>query len=79
METCRELLLYSLLINWGVLAVWGLTLILPHQWMYDFAQKRGVRISAEQFDFIAYAGIVFYKSAVLFLNLVPYLVLRFIL
>lgn len=75
-EQLRTVLLYCTIMNFALLALWGLLFILPHEWLYRWS-GRVFRISAEQFDAINFAGIVFYKLAILFFNLIPYLALRF--
>jgi hypothetical protein len=72
--TVRSMLLWCTLINSGVLAVWGLLMLLPHGWLHRLTARR-FRISPEQFDTVSYAGIVLYKILVLVFNLVPYIAL----
>ena len=74
-EQLRSALLYCTLMNFALLALWGLLFILPHAWLYRWV-SRFTRLSAEQFDAINFAGIVFYKLTILFFNLIPYLALR---
>jgi hypothetical protein len=69
-ELVRNFLLCCLVINYGLLLVWALLFILPHAWVYRL-WGRWSRLSAEQFDAISFAGIVFFKAAVLLFNLVP--------
>ena len=76
-ETLRQAMLYCTVMNFGLLALWGLLSILPHVWMYRLA-GRVFRLSAEQFDAINYSGILLYKLGVLLFNLVPYLALRLV-
>lgn len=76
-EQLRDALLYCTVINFGLLVLWGLFFLLPHAWLYRLA-GRVFRLSAEQFDAINLAGIVFYKLSVLLFNLVPYLALRIV-
>lgn len=75
--TLRDLLLYCTTINFGVLALWGLFFLLPHEWLYRL-WGRVFRLSAEQFDTINVAGILFYKLGILLFNLFPYLALRIV-
>ena len=75
--TLREALLYCTIINFGILALWGLLFLLRHEWMYRLG-GRVSRLSAEQFDAINVAGMVFYKLGILLFNLVPYLALRIV-
>jgi hypothetical protein len=70
----RQLLLYCTLINFGLLAIWAVLFVLPHQWLYRL-QGRIFRVSPEQFDAINASGIVLYKIAIYLFNLAPYLAL----
>ena len=74
MDLLRNVLLWCAAINYGLLIVWVLLFILPHDWMYRF-YGRWFRLSAEQFDAINFAGMVFFKIGVIVLNLVPYVAL----
>jgi hypothetical protein len=76
-EIVRGALLWSAIINYGVLAFWGLIMVLPHGWLYR-AKGRFYRISDEQFDAINYAGIVFYKVGIILFYIVPYIALRIV-
>jgi hypothetical protein len=71
-ELVRNFLLCCLVINYGLLLVWALLFMLPHAWVYRL-WGRWFRLSPEQFDAISFAGIVFFKVAVLLFNLVPLL------
>lgn len=77
LEQLREALLYCTVINFALLWLWGMLYLLPHAWMHR-AAHRMFHLSAEQFDAISLAGIVFYKIGVLLFNLVPYLALRLV-
>jgi hypothetical protein len=59
---------YILLIVWVVFATAG------HDWMCRLCTKL-FRVSAERVEQVNYNGIAFYKLAVIFLNLVPFLAL----
>ena len=61
-ETLRTVLLYCTLINFGLLALWGLLFVLPHEWLYRW-QGRRFRMSPDQFDALNAAGIGLYKSS----------------
>ena len=77
LDTIRQVLLYSFLINYGILILWFVLLAFPHAWMYRL-WGRFFKLSEERFDAINLAGIVFYKIAILFFNLVPYAALRIV-
>ena len=72
--TARSVLLWCTLIDYGLLAFWGLLVLLPHHWLYRLG-GRWYRISPEQFDIIMYAGILFYKVLIFVFNLVPLIAL----
>jgi len=76
-EAVRNALLWCTVINVTLLVVWSLLLVLPHDWLYRLTSRR-FRLTAEQFDIINFAGIVLYKLAILFFNLVPYIALRIV-
>ncbi len=71
----RDALFWCAVMNFGLLAVWSLLLVLPHEWMHRLWSK-WFRIPVEQFDAINFAGIVFYKISIILFCLVPYLALR---
>ncbi len=70
-ETARNFLLWCTVINYGVLLLWAVLLMLPHGWMYRL-WGRWVRLSAEQFDAINFAGMVLYKTGIILFNLAPF-------
>lgn len=71
LEIVRSALLWCSIINYGMLILWSVLFLLPHEWMYRF-KGRWFRISAEQFDAINFAGILFYKCCIFLFNIVPY-------
>lgn len=76
-QIAREVLLWCSIINYGLLVVWFLFLVLPHEWLYRLWGK-WFRLSAEQFDAINFAGMVLFKIGVLLFNVVPYVALRIV-
>jgi hypothetical protein len=70
----RSILFWCTLINFGVLLLWSLLMLAPHEWMYRYT-NRFFRVSSEQFEYINLAGIVFYKVLIILFNLVPYIAL----
>ena len=74
-KTLRGALLWSALINYGVLLLWFLIFIAAHDWIY-LLHGRWFRLSIEQFDMVHYAGMAIYKIGILLLNLVPWLTLQ---
>ena len=73
----RSALLWCTIINFGMLGLWGLLFLLPHEWMYRVA-GRITRLSTAQLDTINVMGMVLYKLGILLFNLVPYLALRIV-
>jgi hypothetical protein len=76
-EMVRSTLLWCTVINYGLLLLWSLLYILPHQWMYRL-WGRWCRLTAEQFDALNFAGIMLYKMGILLLNLVPFVALTIV-
>jgi hypothetical protein len=73
-DAVKDALLWSAVINYGVLLWWLLVFTVGHGWMYRM-HSRWFSISTEQFDAIHYAGMAVYKIGILLLTLVPYLAL----
>ena len=76
-EAVRSTLLWCAILNYGLLIVWFLLIVLPHEWLYRL-WGRWFRLSTEQFDAINFAGIAHYKMGILLFNLVPYIALRIV-
>jgi hypothetical protein len=76
-EVVRSALGWCTIINYGLLALWGLLMLLPHGWLHRL-WGRWYRISPEQFDTVTFAGIVLYKMLIFMFNLVPYVALRIV-
>ncbi|MFO7766939.1 MAG: hypothetical protein R6V33_10955 [Pelovirga sp.] len=74
-ELLGSLLLWSSVINLGILAVWFALFSLARNWMYKL-HSRWFRLSDEQFDALHYGAMAFYKIGILLLNLVPYIAVR---
>ena len=73
-EFTRNVLLWSTVINYGVLLVWFLVSC-AHDWLRHL-HGRWFRLSDDQFDALHYAGMSMYKNRkYLLFNLVPCLVL----
>jgi hypothetical protein len=76
-ETLRSFLLWCSIINAGFLLLWGLaTLFLLGRLLPLYTRMLGV--SADQFNAINYAGILFYKMGLWMFNIIPCIVLYFI-
>lgn len=70
----KELLGWSLLINFGILLWWVIMLKIAHDWIYSMHRWWGFKnLSAEKFDEIQYSGMAFYKLLIFVFNVVPYL------
>ena len=65
------------LLNSGLLIVWGLLIVLGRRRIYSI-HTRWYKLSEEEFDRIHYKGILFSKILVIVFNIVPYVVLRFL-
>jgi len=74
----RDMLLWCLLMNAGILLLWFAFLSLAHDWVYRM-HTRWFKVSMEAFDSIHYAGMAFFKIAIFVFNLVPYLALLIVL
>ena len=66
----RELLLWSLGINYAILLIWFGAFTCAHGWMYRL-HTRWFKLTVDTFDAIHYAGMAVYKIGVILLNLVP--------
>lgn len=70
----RELLLWSLFINYGVLCIWFAAFWLAHDALFRL-HSRWFKLSVETFDALHYGGMAVYKVGILLLNLTPLLAL----
>ncbi len=75
-DTVRGVLLWSGVINYGLLIFWVVLSLLARNGMYRIG--RLFHLSVEQFDALQYAGMTFYKLAIILLFLVPYIALRIV-
>lgn len=73
----QDVLLWCAAMNFALLGVWSLLFVFSHEWLHRL-WCRWFRLSVEQFAAINFAGIVFYKVAIILFFLTPYLALRFI-
>jgi hypothetical protein len=76
-KATRHALLWCLVINYGLLVVWFLLFVLLHESLHRY-WGRWFSLSAEQFDFLNFAGMMLLKIFILVFNLVPYVALRMI-
>jgi len=70
LDTLREVLLWSLVINYGVLLIWFAAFTLAHDRLYRL-HHRWFAVSRETFDALHYGGMAVYKIGALLLNLAP--------
>ena len=73
-EVTRNFLLWSTVINYGILLVWFLVFVFAHDWILRI-HGRWFRLSSDQFDAIHYAGMSIFKIGIILFNLVPFIVL----
>jgi hypothetical protein len=76
MENLRTLLLWTGIINYGILILWGV-LTLAVKGYFRFVAKL-LGITEEHFNAINYAGLVFYKLVIIFFTLIPWFVLSYV-
>jgi len=77
-EAVRSFLLWCAVINYGILLLWFLVFVFAHGWMYRL-HGRWFQLSREQFDALHYAGMSIFKVGIMLFNLVPCVVLYFLL
>jgi Family of unknown function (DUF6868) len=73
-ELARDVLLWCLIVNYGVLLLWFLVFLFARSWMFKL-HTRWFHLSGQGFDGIHYGGMAVYKIGILLLNLVPYVAL----
>ncbi len=76
-EMLSEALLWSTLINMGLLLWWALFFIFGRGFIYRM-HSRWFKLSEEKFDTIHYSGMAFYKICIFIFNIVPYFALMII-
>ena len=73
-EFIRHVLLWSTVINYGILLMWFFVFMSAHGWLQHF-HGRWFRLSDGQFDALHYGAMAVYKIGVLLFNLTPWLAL----
>lgn len=68
--TLRDVLIWSLVVNYVILLVWFAAVALAHDRVYRL-HTRWFRLSRESFDAIHYGGMAVYKIGIFLLNLAP--------
>ncbi len=76
-EMIRAALGWCSIINMGLLLWWFFAITVLHDLLYRMHSK-WFKIPVETFDAIHYAGIAFYKIAILVFNIIPYFALRIV-
>lgn len=71
----KQILLWCVGINYGVLLVWFAVFVFAHDWLYRL-HARWFKLPVESFDALHYAGMSVYKIGVIVLNLVPLVALH---
>jgi hypothetical protein len=69
-DTLRQVLIFSLAINYGVLLIWFAVFTLAHDRLYRL-HSRWFTVSRETFDALNYGGMSVYKIGTLLLNVAP--------
>ena len=67
----KEILLWCLGINYGILLVWFIVFTSAHDALYRI-HTRWFKLSTEGFDAVHYNGMAVYKIGILLLNLAPW-------
>ncbi|WP_366044328.1 DUF6868 family protein [Methylomonas sp.] len=76
-HTLTQFLLYSMLLNYGLVTLWFLAFHFARGRIYAL-HSRWFSIKREQFDGIHYLGMAIYKIGIMLFNLVPYIALRLV-
>ena len=76
-EFSRQVLIWSTVINYGILVVWFLVYVLAHDWLRGL-HGRWFHLSRERFDTLHYAVMALFKIGILLFNLVPYIALQIV-
>lgn len=75
MMQLSDFLLYSLLINYGILIIWFVVFVFAKDWMKRL-HGQWFKLSDQQFDALHYGAMAVYKIGVLLFNLVPFIALK---
>lgn len=70
LDSLRQILIWSLVVNYGVLLIWFAVVAFAHDWIYRL-HTRWFRLSPETFDAVHYGGMAAYKVGVLLFNVAP--------
>jgi hypothetical protein len=75
-DTLRGMLLWSGILNYGVLIFWVVAFLLGRKLFYQIARWFG--LSNELFDAMNYGGMMLYEIGIWLIFLVPYVALRIV-
>ncbi|MBA3066698.1 hypothetical protein KJ633_07660 [bacterium] len=73
-EIIKNVLLWCLVIDMGLLILWFLFFTFAHDWIYRIHGK-WFKVPVETFDAIHYAGMAFFKICIFVFCLAPYIAL----
>lgn len=76
-DIIKNVLMWSFIINFGILMWWFLWIWLAQGFLYRVHAKM-FKISEEQFKAINYGGMGLYKLLIVVFNLVPYIALQIV-
>ncbi|MGV1006513.1 MAG: DUF6868 family protein [Candidatus Nanopelagicales bacterium] len=70
LASVRDILIWSLVVNYVILLVWFAAIVFAHDFVYRL-HTRWFAMSRETFDAIHYGGMAVYKIGTLLLNVAP--------
>ena len=70
LDALQTILLWSLVVNFGILLFWFVMLAVAHDWVYRL-HSRWFRISRESFDTIHYGAMAAYKIGIFLFTVGP--------
>ncbi|MFA9479630.1 DUF6868 family protein [Phycisphaerales bacterium AB-hyl4] len=76
-EVVRHVLIWSFVINVGILMLWFGIFWGAREWLYGM-HGRWFRLSPERFDFAHYLGMSIYKVGNILFNFVPWIALHIV-
>ncbi|MGH1401043.1 DUF6868 family protein [Acinetobacter sp. PK01] len=77
MELLRQVLGWSLILNYLILLIWFWVFINARTWMKSL-HGRWFNLNDQIFDAIHYAAMAVYKILIMVFNLVPFIILSFV-
>jgi hypothetical protein len=77
LETTRNVLLWCLVMNYGLLLLWFIFFITMHDFMYRM-HSRWFNLSVGHFDALHYGLMGLYKLAIILFLLVPFIALHIV-